>query len=316
MQHGHPIRVVARRTGMSPHLIRMWERRYAAVEPQRTDTGRRLYTDEDIERLILLRRVTQAGESIGQIAQLSREELLAMLPDQETSSTDDTSGYRNAASIDQHLDLCLQSMKNLDAVELETRLLRASVNLGQRAFLEKLLHPLLEKTGDMWSDGRLHVAHEHLASTVVRSLLGSMYLSKSADATDPLIISTTPHGQRHEFGALMASVTAGGAGWRTIYLGANLPAEDIIESAQGRQADAIALSIVYPTDDPGMAEELHKLRQLDDDSIHIIVGGRGAYAYERVLKEIGAVRVTGLSDLRRELNRIKKTLSATARKTG
>lgn len=301
---------------MSPHLIRMWERRYAAVEPHRTDTGRRLYTDDDIERLSLLRRATQAGESIGQIAQLSREELVELIPESDVAPAEDNSGYRNAASIDQHLDLCIQSTKNLDAVELETRLLRASVNLGQRAFLEKLMHPLLEKTGEMWSDGRLHVAHEHLASTVVRSLLGSMYLSKSANESDPLIISTTPHGQRHEFGALMATVTAAGAGWRTIYLGANLPAEDIIESAQARQADAIALSIVYPTDDPGMAAELHKLRQLDDDSIHIIVGGRGAYAYEKVLKEISAVRVTGLSELRRELDRIKKTLPGTARKTG
>jgi methanogenic corrinoid protein MtbC1 len=294
----------------------MWERRYSAVEPHRTDTGRRLYTDDDIERLSLLRRATLAGESIGQIAHLSREELAAMIPESETPAADDNSGYRNAASIDQHLDLCVQSMKNLDAVELETRLLRASVNLGQRAFLEKLLHPLLEKTGEMWSDGRLHVAHEHLGSTVVRSLLGSMYLSKSADATDPLIISTTPHGQRHEFGALMASVTAASSGWRTVYLGANLPAEDIIEAAESRNADALALSIVYPSDDPTLPEELRKLKRLSESAIKIIAGGRSAGTYQDVLDEIGAIRTPGLTELRRELDRIKRTIVPSAAKTG
>ena len=315
MEHGHPIRVVARRTGISPHLIRMWERRYSAITPQRTVTGRRLYNDDEIERLILLRRATLEGQSIGQIARLSREQLLALIPDYRTPAEAEPD-RRAEATVDQHLNLCLQSMRDLDAAGLETRLLRASVALGQRTFLDRLLHPLLEITGEMWSDGRLKVAHEHLASAVVRSLLGTMYLSNTADSTDPLLISTTPVGQRHEFGALMASVAAATGGWRTLYLGPNLPAEDIIEAADSRGASALALSVVYPTDDPQLPAELRKLQLLNDRRLPLLVGGRAAKAYEPVLTEIGARRIGGLVDLRGELEALKRRTSAATRVPG
>ena len=305
MDSVHPIRIVARRTGMSPHLIRMWERRYTAIKPDRTSTGRRLYSEDDIERLILLRRATLAGESIGQIANLDRKQLLELIP-REEAARDSETGVSSSASAEHRLAQCLQAMKNLDAVTLETRLLRASVSLGQRAFLEKLLHPLLELTGDMWSDGRLKVAHEHLAAAVIRSLLGSMYLSDTADLSAPLIISTTPTGQLHEFGALMASVTAATSGWRTLYLGPNLPAEDIVETARERRAGAIALSVVYPVDDPRLTREFRRIHETKPAGVTLLVGGRAAHAYDRVLTEIGATRIGGLDDLRKELVRLKK----------
>ena len=315
MEYGQPMRVVAKRTGISPHLIRMWERRYSAITPARTETGRRLYTDEEIERLILLRRATLEGQAISQIANLPTDQLRTLAP-AESNDIKEASANPNSASVEQHFNFCLQSMENLDAVELEIRLLRASINLGQQAFLEKLLHPLLETTGEMWSDGRLNVAHEHLASAVVRSLLGSMSVSSNADRSAPLLVGTTPMGQHHEFGTLMALVTASSSGWRTLYLGANLPAEDIIESVTIRHADALALSIVYPPDDPRLTEELRKLSRLTAKHIPILVGGRSASAYSNILDEIDAIKITGFTDLRRELEQIKKTAFPPAKKLG
>ena len=108
MASRHPIRVVARRTGLSTHLIRMWERRYGAVEPKRTDTNRRLYSDEDIERLTLLRRATLDGESIGQIAGLGTEELKALV---RTSAPSQSTGPVRTAdenAVDYHLERCLE----------------------------------------------------------------------------------------------------------------------------------------------------------------------------------------------------------------
>lgn len=309
MNHGHPIRVAVKRTGMSPHLIRMWERRYSAVEPRRTDTGRRLYTEEDIERLALLRQATLEGQSIGQIARLSSDQLRALIGKSGPAPASAVS-QRNSANLDQHIYLCLEAMKNLDAATLEARLLRASVSLGQQDFLEKLLHPLLEITGEMWSDGRLKVAHEHLASGVVRSLLGSIYLASRTDSADPLLVSATPRGQLHEFGALMASVTAAAGGWRTLYLGPNMPAEDLVEAVRDRQASAAALSIVYPANDPYLAADLRKLRALAGHGLHLLVGGRSASSFGSVLDEIGAIKIISLADLREELERLKPVIPA------
>src|SRR5919107_4915681 len=74
----HPMRVVTRRTGLSADVLRVWEKRYGVVTPSRSDTGRRLYSDTDIERLRLLHRATLAGRSIGQVAGLSTPALLEL----------------------------------------------------------------------------------------------------------------------------------------------------------------------------------------------------------------------------------------------
>lgn len=302
MKHLHTMKIVSKRTGLSPHLIRIWEKRYGAVNPKRTDSGHRLYSDEDIERLILLQRATKAGETIGQIAKLPNEELVK-LGDffEHTESQTQTNYLSQNQNAEYHLNLCLEAVNNLDSNNLESRLLRASIALGQQLFLEKVLQPLLTKTGELWNDGKLKVAHEHLASAVIRSLLGSMIVTSSGSEAGPILISTTPTGQLHEFGALMASITATTIGWQTIYLGPNMPAEDIAGTALSKNARALALSLVYPSDDPHVQLELKKLAKLVKSNTQIFVGGRSSKAYEKTINEIGAIRVTDLGDLKEKL---------------
>lgn len=309
MIQGHPIRIASKRTGISPYLIRMWERRYSAIKPRRASNGRRLFTDEDIERLILLRRATLEGEAISQIAKLNNDELRELIPVEE-SRLDSRSEFENL-DMDQHLNLCIQSIEQFDAIGLEIRLLRASISMDRNTFIEKLLHPLLEQTGEMWSRGGFEIANEHLASAVVRSLLGNMYMSNSGRGSDPLLIATTPQGQLHEFGSLMALITAASIGWKTLYLGPNLPADDIVKTAENRKASAIALSIIYPPNNPDVKDELRKIRQLLDNRIPLLVGGRAAQSYSDVLAEIGAIRVQGLDELRSELRRLGRTANLT-----
>jgi methanogenic corrinoid protein MtbC1 len=187
-------------------------------------------------------------------------------------------------------------------------LLRASVNLGPSVFLEKLLYPLLEQTGEMWADGRFKVAHEHLASAVIRSLLGSLHTSEGPNSRSPLLISTTPQGQLHEFGALMALVSAATIGWNTLYLGPNLPAEDIAKAAIERNAQAIALSIVYPANDPYLTAELQKIFDFTNRATPILIGGRSAESYGNIIKRINATLISDLDDLKSKLTILQKKL--------
>ena len=91
-QNRHPIQIAAARTGLSSHVIRMWERRYTAVNPIRTASNRRLYSDDDIARLRLLYRATQLGRSIGQIAGMTNEVLRELVDADEQGSKFDLSG--------------------------------------------------------------------------------------------------------------------------------------------------------------------------------------------------------------------------------
>lgn len=308
----HPIGVVARRTGLKPDLIRAWERRYGAVEPGRTQTRRRFYSDADIERLLLLRKVVSTGRGIGQVANLANEELKALIAEEPSRIYPVTPAPPPGAVVpgvadtaEPYLSLCLSAAQRLDIRDLETQLDRASVALSRHNLLEKLLVPLMQRIGELWQRGELRPIHEHMASAVVRSFLGSMRAAYHAAATAPQVIVTTPARQLHELGALIAAATAASEGWQVTYLGADLPAEEIAAAVAQKGAKAVALSIVYPPDDHLLADELRRLRRLLPRTVELIVGGRSAHSYAAVLDEVEARRVESLRELREELDLLR-----------
>ena len=310
----HPIGVVARRTGLKPDLIRAWERRYGAVEPGRTDTRRRFYSDADVERLLLLRRVVSTGRGISQVAGLSREELEALV-DSETAAAEagparlaDAAGDGDLAET--YLARCLAAAQRLDVREMELQIERASVAFSRTNLLEKVLVPLMQRIGDLWHQGTLRPLHEHLASAVVRSFLGTLYGSHQPELSAPHVVVTTPSRQHHELGALIAAATAAGEGWQVTYLGPELPPEEIAAAALQKGARVVALSLTYPPDDPLLVEDLRRLRRLLGSRTSLVVGGRASRAYAHVLSEIGALRVDSLAELRQHLESLRSSPEA------
>lgn len=310
----HPIGVVARRTGMKPDLIRAWERRYSAVEPQRSDTDRRFYTDEDVERLRLLHEATRGGRSIGQVVHLDNEELEELIAEDRQEAvmapgsefSEETSPFRGGpVNTEEILNRCLEAIRSFDGPRLEAELERSSVLLSRYRLIEEVLVPLMHRVGDLWSEGDLRPAHEHLASAVVRSFAGSIHGAYAMERTAPHLICTTPPRQHHEMGALLAAATAAAEGWNVIYLGPDLPPEDIAAAAHAREARAVALSLTHPTDDPLLAEDLARLARLLGSGIPLLVGGRAAAAYDPVLREASARRVRDLQHFRKALAELR-----------
>jgi methanogenic corrinoid protein MtbC1 len=304
----HPIQVAARRSGLSADVIRVWERRYGAVDPERTSTNRRLYTDEDIEKLLLLGRVTKAGRRIGDVAALTLEQLRSMVSEDRSAAArvgTSSVGKTDSGTEHRHLARCLDALQALDAEGLEAALADASIALPGPALVERLLGPFMKTVGDQWQTGEMRVAHEHVATAIVRSFLGAARNTAAPSPTAPELIVATPAGQSHELGALSVSIAASADGWRVTYLGADLPAEDVAAVARTKNAKAVALSIVYPADDPRLRGELRKLRARLDGETALIVGGPSAGAYLDVLEEIGAIVVPNIETLRSELQSVR-----------
>ena len=313
----HSIGVVARRTGLKPDLIRAWERRYSAVEPGRTQTRRRFYSDADIERLLLLRRVVGSGRGIGQVAHLSNQELRALIAEEPAARTvpvvrgpalppaRESSSHAPEDEAEPYLTLCLAAARRLDVQELERQLEQALIALSRQHLLDKLLMPLMQRIGDLWQHGDLRPIHEHMTSSVVRTFVGSLRAAYHAPATAPQLIVTTPARQLHELGALIAAAAAATDGWQVTYLGSDLPAEEIAAAAIQKGAKAVGLSVVYPPDDPLLPDELRRLRRLLPRTTQIVVGGRAAAAYAAILDEIEARRVESLKELREELELLR-----------
>jgi DNA-binding transcriptional MerR regulator len=292
----HPIGVVARRTGLKPDLIRAWERRYGAVEPGRTETRRRFYSDEDVERLLLLRRVVNTGRGISQVANLSSAELEALIATEPAPAAYAPYGPPPAGDeldevAETFLARCIASAQLLDVRELELELDRASVLFSRTHLIERLLVPLMQRIGDLWHQGALRPIHEHMASSVVRSFLGGMHGAYHPEVSAPHLVVTTPARQRHELGALLAAATAAGEGWQVTYLGPDLPPEEIAAAALQK--------------DPMLVEDLRRLRRLLGIRTPMIVGGRACPAYGAILAEIGALQVEDLAGLRRELHALR-----------
>ena len=148
-----------------------------------------------------------------------------------------------------------------------------------------------------WQRGEITAAHEHFASAIIRDFLVRHARPYAVQESAPRAIVATPAGQLHELGAVMVAASAANLGWRPVYLGPSLPAAEIAGAAMVNAARAILLSIVYPADDPRLAEELRELRRLVPREIEIVAGGRAARGYAVALKEIGAIAPGGLDEL-------------------
>lgn len=306
----HSIRAVAKRTGLSLHVIRVWEKRYQAVEPSRTATNRRLYSDAEIERLGLLRDITNSGHTIGNVAALPTEKLreLARQTQQEPGNSRanlPAAGAQNSPG-GALVAECIEAVKVLNPKSLQDVLVRGSVQLGLQGLLQVVVAPLAHALGELWRDGTITAAHEHFATAILRTQLGQMTKGFAEPENAPSLIVATPAGQLHELGALLAGATASSLGWRVAYLGTSLPAAEIAGAAIQRRARAVALSIVYPEDDPRLESELTRLRELLPTSVGILVGGRAMNAYRPALDRIGAHQIRDLKHLSDTLDAFRK----------
>ncbi len=311
-----PIKAVVNKTGLSPHVIRIWERRYHAVTPKRTATNRRVYSEADVERLMCLQSAITAGHSIGQIAQLPLEKLRALAQRNEPhlvpsvramASTPAVLSANTPPELGAHayLENCLAAVQRFDAATLEAILARANVALGPLQMIDRVILPFVNRVGEMWHEGTLRVMHEHLATSAIRTFCTNLKGPQDLPATAPAIVVTTPTGQAHELGALIVALVARHHGWNAIYLGPNLPAEEIAAAAEVSQARVVALSIIYPADDPALPLELQRLRNYMRAEVALIVGGRSAGGYAKVLNEIGAITLHDAAEFRRTLDALR-----------
>ena len=300
----HPIQVVARRSGLSPDVLRAWEKRYGVIVPARSPSGRRLYSDSDVELLRLIQEAMAAGRRIGQLAALDAAEIEELVQEDRRESVSrphaDT-GESPHANADVFLSDCLDAVRALDDGWLTTSFGRAVIALQPLVFIDEVATPLMHRIGTMWADGQLTPGHEHLASTVIRQTIAEVTNALRPQNGAPRVVVATPAHQRHELGAMLVAATAALEGWHVTYLGSDLPAVDIARVAEHTSAQAIALSITHPPDDPRLANQLKALRRATSRAMPILIGGQAAPSYRHILDIIDAVHIQDFNGLRKRL---------------
>lgn len=300
----YPIKAVSQQTGLSTHVIRAWEKRYNAISPIRTETNRRLYSDSDIEKLSLLKELTESGYNIGNIAGYSIESLYKLVEKNFPSKDYNNVSLETDPKI--HLNKCLEAITQFHSKELENVVMNASVALSKPDLFEKVIIPLAYEVGDRWKSGEMRIFQEHMFSNVIKSYLLGVIDSNNSPSGHNLVI-TTPQGQVHEIGALLAGSYAAIEGWNVSYLGPNLPTEEIIAAAIKLRSKVIALSIIYPPDHFELKQELRKYRELLPKDMFLIVGGKGAEIHLEDLIRIRSTYVKDFQEFLTALDEVKKS---------
>lgn len=233
----YPMRVVTRATGLPADTIRAWERRYDAIVPHRTEGNARRYSSEQIQKLTLLAELTGRGHAISEIA---GETLHAL---ERLRREDASLGNAVPPTLPGVVGDYLDAIRHLDTARASSILSQAAAVMDNRSLVFELVLPVLQAVGQRWASGEMSVAHEHLVSAEVRSVLSARARTGAAGAGAPKMVIGTPAEHRHEFGVLAAAMLAMGRGIDVIYLGTDVPRADLEWAVNRSGASIVTLGI-------------------------------------------------------------------------
>jgi len=303
----YKIGAVSRLTGLSADVVRVWERRYRAITPQRSDGGSRLYSDAEIARLRKLRQAVEFGHAISQIAQLTDEELENLTGKHKAAeqTAEGSRGWIAANPYDVTRERFLEAIGRMEVVAADEILYRAATLYPPRVMVKNIVAPLLDEIGERWAHRDFGVAEEHVATNLIRNLISSMfrlYSPGDANRAADAIVLATPAGERHEFGILIGALIAAMHGWRVIYLGADLPAAEIVRTVKLTKARVLALSVLTP-ENVGITEELKAIADQIPPHARVWIGGEDAPNHRALIEQANWILVRDFEDLDDRLKR-------------
>lgn len=295
----YKIGAVSRLTGLSSDVVRVWERRYSAITPRRSDGGSRLYSDADVSRLRKLRQAVEMGHAIGQVAKLSESEL-------ETLSVKHRAAYPSAEeTADPYATTCqrfLEAISRMNVIAADEELHRAATLFPPRVLVKKIVSPLLNEIGERWAHKEFGIAHEHVATNLIRNLLSSLFRLYPPDDGAEAVVFATPTGERHEFGILLGALIAATHGWRTIYLGTDLPAVEIVRTVKLAGARLLAMSLVSTQED-SLGSELQTIHETMPARTRVWIAGAEAMRRRDFVERANWILIRDFDDLDDRLKR-------------
>ncbi|HEY4788216.1 MAG TPA: MerR family transcriptional regulator [Bacteroidales bacterium] len=235
----YSIKDLEKLSGIQAHTIRIWEKRYHLVTPKRTTTNIRVYSDEDLKRLLNVAVLNHNGLKISKVAKLTDGEM----KDRILQLSADTS------NADSQIESLIVAMVELNELKFESILNAQFDQLGVEDVFIKIIHPFLVKIGVLWQTGNIHPAQEHFVSNIIRKKLFVAIDSLSLNTSGLKFIMFLPEGEYHEIGLLFYTYLVKKNGFQPIYLGQSVPYEDLISAQSAYNADYLFTSFVTTLQD-------------------------------------------------------------------
>jgi len=290
-----PIRTVAALTGVNPITLRAWERRYGLVEPQRTASGRRMYTQADIDTIQRALALVQGGVAIGR----ARDALGGTRTQRAAPSRSSTPWAQQRARMLAAIERFDESA--LDQVHDEMLALHPIERVTRDALL-----PLLIELGQRWREREGSVAEEHFLSVYLRNKLGARFHHRSRSTDGPTLIVACLPGEHHEVGAFVFALAAHERGHRVVMLGADMPLPELAYAVRRTGAGALVLSGTHSVAPDVVGTQMAQL--VAAAKVPVFVGGPVAVHQRDRIVAAGAVPLG--TDIEAALARIRQSSRA------
>jgi DNA-binding transcriptional MerR regulator len=247
----YSIKELEQLSGIKAHTIRIWEKRHKIIEPQRTATNIRFYSDEDLKKIINVSLLNSHGLKISKIADMSFDEINRKIL--EMSET------QSEASL--FIDQLVVAMVDMEEDRFEKILSTLAVRFGFERAITEVVYPFLEKIGVLWQTKNINPAQEHFISNLIRQkLIVAIDSLPMASHSAKRALLFLPENEWHEIGLLFCHYLTRKAGYKTFYLGQNVPHEDLLKIVAIHKPN---LLVTYITSSPygGAESYLNKLQK-------------------------------------------------------
>jgi methanogenic corrinoid protein MtbC1 len=270
------IGALSRATHIPAETLRTWERRYGTPKPTRKPSGHRVYAAESVEHLKRVGQLLARGLRPAEVLTLSPRELLSLLrvSAPEASRMDAPPAATEGGPPALAMDSMLRAAAQFDREALMGELRANWARLGPLRFLQDLAGPFMAEVGKAWARKSLEIRHEHFATGCLSDFLREARQPFDQRARGPRVAAATLPGDLHEGGLLMASSLLAVRGFRVIYLGADIPIEQIAAAAE--QVAVVLVSVSSGMPRRSASEAIASLREALPYRMPLWLGGAGA----------------------------------------
>ncbi len=269
-------------TGLSPDVVRVWERRYGFPMPVRLPSGHRRYRSSDLNRLRLIAEAVADGHRPALAVKADEAALRKLL----------VRGQSNTWT--PIVDPLIKAVVEMDSAHIRTLLQNAFSRYPLKDFLGHVVDPLLEWVGYAWAEGSLGIHQEHLVTEILEDFLRQMRLALPIQSSKGAVLLATLPGERHRLGLLMAALLYAAKGVRVELLGIDVPVASIANAARTLRVDRVAVSLSIQSSGEPTRRLLMDLLERLPPNCQLLIGGQGA---ARTRKVEGVERMTGIGDI-------------------
>jgi MerR family transcriptional regulator, light-induced transcriptional regulator len=282
----YTMKTVVQQTGITPTTLRAWERRYGILQPDRSDGGYRLYSEQDIAMLRWLKSQVESGINIGRAVALL--EIKRQEPEVEPANGNYALGVKFKPSPEPDVESPRIETRHVDTISAELLDVlvhfcetKASTILSEAFALypldtvtEQIIAPALAELGDRWHRRALSVIQANFATNFLRQRITALFAAYSQPASGPLAVAGAAPGEWHDVGVLLLVLALRRQGWRVLYLGQNVPVEQLIEDLPTLAPELVCLSATTVESADRLLGALDPVMRLPEVGPRFLVGGR------------------------------------------